>query len=79
MLNFRWYEATCPACLKPIDILPPDSIVAEDRGLAHRCPVCRRWLVTYVHSGSRKHPDVRIIETQIAPEDWQALRRRAVG
>jgi hypothetical protein len=79
MLNFRWYQANCPACLKPIDILPPDSIVAEDHGLAHRCPACRRWLVTYVSSGSRRHPDVRVLETEVVPEGWQPFRRRATG
>jgi hypothetical protein len=79
MLNFRWYQATCPSCLKAIDILPPDSIVAEDRGLAHRCPLCRRWLATYVYPGSKRHPDVRVIETQVVPEDWHPPRRGAVG
>jgi hypothetical protein len=79
VLNFRWYRATCPACLKPIDILPPDSIVAEYHGLAHRCPVCRRWLATYILIGSKRHPDVRLIETEIAPPGGEPLRRRTVG
>jgi hypothetical protein len=79
VLNFRWYRATCPGCLKAIDILPPDSIVAEYHGLAHRCPVCRRWLATYIVVGSKRHPDVRLIETEIAPPGGEPLRRRALG
>jgi hypothetical protein len=77
MLNFRRYKATCPSCLKPIDILPPDSIVAEDHGLAHRCPFCRQWLATYVRQiGSSRHPDVRAIETRLASDDRLQLIRR---
>jgi hypothetical protein len=79
VLSFRWYRATCPACLKPIDILPPDSIVAEDRELAHRCPLCGQWLATYVSATSRRHPDMRIIESRVAPEGWRPERRRGAG
>ena len=80
MLSFRWYKATCPACIKPVDILPPESIVAENHGLAHRCPTCRRWLATYVRQiGSARHPDVRVIETNIAPDDWLQARQRLTG
>lgn len=77
MSSFRWCKATCPSCLKLIDILPPESIVAEDHGLAHRCPACRRWLATYVRQvGSTRHPDVRAIEARIASDDWLPLHRR---
>jgi hypothetical protein len=80
MLSFRRYKATCPACLKPIEILPPDSIVAEEHGLAHRCPTCRQWLATYVRQvGSMRHPDIRIVETRIASDDGLQLRRRMTG
>ncbi len=80
VLDSRWYKATCPSCLKPIDVLPPESIVAEGHGLAHRCPACRRWLATYVRPvGSTRHPDVRAIETCVAPDDWLQLRRRLTG
>ena len=80
MLSFRRYKATCPSCLKPIDILPPDSIVAEDHGLAHQCPSCQKWLATYVRRiGSSRHPDVRVIETSLAPDDRLQLRRRLTG
>jgi hypothetical protein len=80
MLSFRWYKATCPACLKPIDILPPESIVAEDHGLAHRCPSCRKWLATFVRQvGSSRHPDVRVIETRVAPDALQQVRHRSTG
>jgi endogenous inhibitor of DNA gyrase (YacG/DUF329 family) len=79
MLNFRWYQATCPACQKPIDILPPDSIVAEDRVLAHRCPLCGRWLATHIVRGSRRHPELRVIETELAAQDCLPLLKHRNG
>jgi hypothetical protein len=80
MLRFRSYNLLCPACHQSIEILPPQSIVAENRGLAHRCPGCRKWLATYVRrAGSARHPEVRVIESRIEPEDSLYLRRRTVG
>jgi hypothetical protein len=80
MLRFRWYSVSCPACRKPIDIFPPQSIVAENRGLAHRCPACRRWLATYIRqAGSSRHPEVRVIESRIEPDDPLLFRQRMTG
>jgi hypothetical protein len=80
MLQFRWYNILCPACRRPIDILPPQSLVAEDCGLAHQCPGCRKWLATYVRrAGSARHPELRVIESRVEPIDLLFLGRRMVG
>jgi len=80
MLRFRWYKVSCPACDRVIDLLPPQSIVAENRGLAHRCPSCRRWLATYVRQlGSARHPEIRVIESRVEFDDALFRRPRMIG
>jgi hypothetical protein len=76
MLRFRWYSILCPACRKTIDILPPESIVAENLGLAHRCGNCRRWLAVSVSTrGIRRELDVRLIENGQDHSGPDPLRR----
>jgi hypothetical protein len=80
MLRFRWYTVSCPACEAEIDILPPQSIAAETRGLTHRCPSCRRWLTTFIRQlGSARHPEIRAIESQVEADDFLFLRQELMG
>lgn len=62
MLKLRAYLVKCPCCRQPIEILPPDSLVAERTGLTHRCSWCRRLLLTTSsHCGQLWIPEVRAI------------------
>lgn len=62
MLILRSYSIECPCCRNLIDIHPPDSLAAEQVGLTHRCPRCRRLLATSVVKwGPLRIPEVMII------------------
>jgi hypothetical protein len=76
MMNFFFHNVPCPACRTPIDIFPSQSLVSEKLGLAHRCPVCRGWLATYVRQiGSWLYPELRPIECRVATDHWWLSRQ----
>jgi hypothetical protein len=74
------YSVACPACEKAIHIRPPQSIVADDHGIAQRCPSCRGWLATYVRlDGSAWQLEVRAIGSRPAADDIFQVLRRTIG
>jgi hypothetical protein len=74
------YCVACPSCLKAIDVRPPQSVVADDRGVAQRCPGCRGWLATYIRlDGSAWQLEVRAIGSQPVADDPLMILRRVIG
>ena len=73
------YSVECPACQKAIDVLPPQSIVADDLGVAQRCPGCRGWLASYVRmDGSAWQFEVRAIGSRPVADDPLMVLRRMI-
>jgi hypothetical protein len=80
MCHSAWYSVACPSCQQAIDVLSPQSIVADDLGVAQRCPSCRGWLASYVRQdGSAWQLEVRAIGSRPIADDPVLVLRRMLG
>ena len=73
------YSVACPSCQQAIDVRPPQSIVADNHGVARRCPGCRGWLASYVRQdGSAWQLEVRAIGSRPVADDPLMVLRRMI-